>query len=87
MAIANKITQNKLGSKLHKIKITSLAGAGSARLKTELLRCLRIEWGGHHKFQFGTSDQMFNLWWGHRTFQVRLSGQMFKLGWGHRTKL
>ena len=50
---------------------TSLAGSAElgdtsyARLTHELIRCLRIRWGGGHRtFQFGTSGQMFKLGWG-----------------------
>ena len=49
------------------IIITSSAGIATlgdtARLATELIRCLRIRWRGNPTFQFGTSGQMFKVGW------------------------
>ena len=68
------------------IEQAQLGGPHSGILTTDLIRCLRIRWGGQRTFEFGTFGQIFKQGWGHRTFQLRLSGQIFKLRWGHRTR-
>ena len=49
------------GGKTSSARSATLEDTSWARLTTELMRGLRISWGGHRRFQFWPSGRMFKL--------------------------